>query len=1043
MPRDTPPFDGIVLDIAPGANPAASADTFAWQYAGKRRTTSDLVIVAGRDDEASEVEAGSLNATFENRDGNLSPRNIIGNLFGQIRRGTPIRVRWERTSDDFARTTTGGWGTNADGFAWVTTNSNGTYATNGSQATAVLPTNNATRATLTDAGSKDVEVTWSTTLDVLPTGGSFVSAGLFRQTDVDNYLAAHVELQAAGTIAVKIQRINAGATNVLLGVTSTGLTYSAGQKVWAKARADGPYVMVKAWTGLLTDEPDAWQGTATDTVTDGIQTGIELWRVNTNVGTYTAKVDDFALTNILWSGNVPEWPPRWPDKSGADSVMPIVGAGIMRRLGQGNGTVRSPLRHQLGGLSYSHSYYPLEDGSGATAASSGLSRGRAATVVDGTFAGDDTLAGASTSLVLNTAGSSIVTGAIFSTDTADGYANLALFKLSTLPVADATLMEIRAVGTATRWQIYINATAIGFRGYDNTGTLIADAVNTFTGSIDPTDWFALQLETNVSGGTVSVAQIWHQVGSVVYYAQTDSYAGTATRCTGFTVYAATDSMSVGHLWFGDNDLPFVTNSFSLVSNGYEGELAGDRITRLCAENGVPVAVAEGDTEPMGRQRTAKLVDLLRECEAADQGILYERGLSLAYTPRVLRYNVPVAFVVPWQGFFDEPPEPTDDDQRLRNQWTVSRTDGGSATVADQESIDAHGLYDDQATLNIASDERLTDYAAWFTNLGTSDDLRWPRVKINLIKHPELIPAWLGCRVGSRFQVTDPPLAIAGEQIDLIIEGYTETINLFRWDVELSCSPARLWEVGVYDDADARYDAIATTTDELGYTDTWCAIEADDRAGFYSWTSCPYDVLISGQRNTVLGMSMPDSLAEADGTFEDGVGFGWTSSSCTFAASTVRAHRGAGSVLLTVTGSPSEAIFRANLFHAAAPGDSITSLSWVYVTSTRNVSHHIDWYNGATFLSRSGTTVSVTANTWTQISITATAPASTTRFEYGPSIGSSPAAGTQVWVDDVEAIGVTAANSRQLALLERGVDGFAKILLAGSAFRIANPARVGL
>lgn len=1042
MATDAPPFDNIVLDIAPGANPAADPSTFDWQYAGKRRARVPLVMNAGRDDEATVVEAGSISATFDDRDGNLSPRNILGNWYGQLRRGTPIAVRWDRTSDAFTRTTVGSWGTNDDGFVWSNSNTNGTYAANGTQATAALPTNNATRSVLLLAGSPDVEIEWSTILDVMPTGASFVSAGLLRHTDGNSLIRAHVELQAAGTLAVKIQRVADGVQSDLLALTATGLTYSAGDVVWGKARADGPYIMIKTWKGLITDEPDGWQGAATDNAVEGVETGLYLWRINTNAGTYTAKVDNFSLTNILWSGNVPEWPPRWPDKSGKDSTVPIVGAGVLRRLQQGSSALQSPLRHQLGARTDGFLYLPCEDGSTSTFAASGLSRGAIGTVVDVTFAGDDTLPGASTSVVLNTAGhSEIFSNSIPSTNTPDGYAMLVLFKLSTLPAGDSTIFDLYATGTVTRWNVYLNATAMGFVGYDKDGATVADAVGLY--AFNPLEWTAIQIETNVSGGTVSVSLLSHQVGETDYFASTDSYSGTALRPTKFAVRCPTDSTSVGHIWIGDNDLPFVDDTFSLVSSGYTGEAAGDRIARLCAENSVPAVVMVGATEPMGRQRTAKLVELLRECEAADQGVLYERGLALAYIPRVRRYNLAVAFTVPWAGLFDEPPEPTDDDQRLRNQWTVTRPQGSSSTVTDDENIAAHGLYDDSVELNVESDDRLLDFAAWLVNLGTNDELRWPRVKINLVKHPELIPAWLGCRVGSRFVVTDPPSQIAGETIDLIIEGYTQEIGMHEWTIELSCSPARPWEIGVYDDTTKRMDADTSTEIELGYTDTWCSIIAADRGGFWSSTSCPYDVMISGQRNTVLGMSAPDSLAIADGTFELGVGYGYNPSGCTVADSTAQAHRGTHSALLTVTGSPSEMTFRANLTHTAAPGDVVTSSSWVFVTTGRNVSHHIDWYNGASFISRNGTTVAVLANTWTQISVTATAPASTTRLEYGPSAGGSPTNGTQIWVDDFECTRSNNPNSRQLALLERGVDGFAKILPADSSFRIANPYRYGL
>lgn len=1034
------------IEIAPGGNPAGDPSLWLWEDAGKRRGKADIAITAGRDDEANEVEAGSLGTTMDNRDGRLSPRNILGKWYGSLGRGTPLRTVLDRVSDPFTRTVASGWGSTPEGFVWTV--SNGTAAVNGSVATWAGAVNNATRNVVTDAGSPDVEVVWSTTLPVMPTGASFVSAALLRHTDASNYIRAHVELQAAGTVAVKVQRLYLGAQSDLLALTSTAVTYSAGTKVWGKARADGPYIMIKTWIGALTDEPDAWQGVTTDDSVEGAGTGWFGWRINTNVGTFTANVDDFTLTNLLWSGNVPEWSPKWPEKSGTDSTIPVAAAGILRRLSQGSSAVNSPLRNQLASMPArgvtTFAYFPLEEASGAQQALE-VNGQKAASVFDVSFAGDDTLNGSAPTAVLNTGASSIINAPITSTDTPDGFAVLWFFRMGSLPSVDTEMVEIKCSGTMTRFEVHVDATNVQWKAYDNTNTLLTSGGPAIY-TVDPTKWVAMQVETNVSGGTVTVSLIWHQVGSQTFYVLNNTYAGTSKRPTYFSMLSGTDNWSAAHIWAGDNNLPFVDTTFMLVADGYIGEEAGDRAARLCTENGVPMYRLSGSSEPMGRQKSAKLIDLLRECEAADQALLCERGNALMFIPRARRYNPSVALALDWSlGHLDEAPEPTDDDQRLRNLISVSRTDGSTVTLSDQASIDVAGTYDDTKTLNLAYDARLVDFASWFLNLGTADYLRWPRIKINLIAHPELIPQWLACRIGSRVTIANPPAAqLAGEVIDVLIEGYNQTINNYEWTVELACSPAQPWLVGTYDSASYRLDADSYLELALSETDTLASVVAVTRDGFWSSTSVPYDVKIAGQRNTVLGMSLPDSVAVADGTFENGLG-AWQGFGGTISLDSTLAHRGSKSAKLVVSGSPTQALIRpSSATLAAAPGRTYTALMWVYCSVTRTVTAVIDFYNGATYLSSAFNAVAVTANTWTLISVdSGAAPASTTRIEYGPTLGSSPANGTALNTDDIDIVRTDSLNWRQLATLARGVDGFTKALPANASFRIATPARYAL
>jgi hypothetical protein len=135
-------------------------------------------------------------------------------------------------------------------------------------------------------------------------------------------------------------------------------------------------------------------------------------------------------------------------------------------------------------------------------------------------------------------------------------------------------------------------------------------------------------------------------------------------------------------------------------------------------------------------------------------------------------------------------------------------------------------------------------------------------------------------------------------------------------------------------------------------------------------------------------------------FESGT-TGWITSGCSLAANAVTVHGGTGSVLMTVSGSPTQALIRNSPGIAVTVGHSYTASVWVNKPVAANVSATIDWYTGASvYISSSTTTVAVLANTWTQITVTGTAPATAGLALIGPTIPSSPANGTLLYVDDV-------------------------------------------
>jgi hypothetical protein len=849
----------IRVDIAPDADPDGSPSLWQWlDVSAYRRQSADIELNVGRDDEAATVEAADSTVVFDLRDGLLAPRNPNSALYGRIGVNTPIRYRLRLAYDNFGRTSTG-WGNADSGQEW-STGASYNAVNGGSGKVAIVSPNIASTGNLLGVGSLDIEVLYSTALSAVPTGGPWLSGVELRKVDDDNLYRVFTELKPAGVITMKIVRVLAGvALDLAEDLTVTG-TFTAGAKVWTRAQAVGGSIRCKAWVGTLANEPTVWNLITNAVTIEGGSFAFYQWRhsTNTNVGTLTASIDDFTLDAMIWNGLVPEWSPKW-DKSGNDATVTIQPAGPLRRLNQGEDPIESPLRRQL--ESYAPGgYWPLEDSTGSTAAGSGISGGRAAQAVDVTFGDDDSPPGAASSAKFNSTASLLrgyTTG-----DTGAAWAAMLFYKLPALPAADTLLVEWQCgAGTLRRWLLYITPAGYVLKVYDSDGNLDLSTITTTYGTgAAPTQWIAIQLEIVQNGTGVDWELVWHAINSETFYATSGTIASNTTgRLSGFRISGATALTDARfcHIWQGAGTLPFVTSSFHKVANGWAGETTSDRIIRLMVEQGLIVNVPGATTETLGPQTPQKFEDLIRECEAADGGLLIERGPSYLYLPRRWRYNPGVQLALDWSGGdLAEAPAPTDDDQRLFTRWKVKRTYGSEAVYVNAEAVARHGQMTNSKEININDDGRVAWHAAWATALTTVDDMRWPVIELDLIAHPELVPYFLTCRVGSRITVANPKSQVPGITIDLIIEGIKQKIGRNRWRVTLSCSPAKVWaQVAQWDTPGKLWGSKTTTlAEDIDLTETAWNISTSSRWEKWSTTATGYQWEIDGEVVTVTGMT---------------------------------------------------------------------------------------------------------------------------------------------------------------------------------------------
>jgi len=608
---------------------------------------------------------------------------------------------------------------------------------------------------------------------------------------------------------------------------------------------------------------------------------------------------------------VNEWPTRW-DRSATDSTVEIACSGVMRRLSQG-ADKKSAIRRTLtgGAQPTPFAYYPMEDGSSATSVASGLSGG---SPLRGTPVFGSAFGGSAGSIDL----SKVVDGALF----------------TSLTLPDAKGFQVEFVYTAPAGQtiapiaLYSGANLVG-----GGPTLTGDGLphhysvsyTQIPGGGIVFSEYSDGVLTNCAVQGLGVFTLASSLTIVVRNA-----AGHPGSLAHLTVYKFAD-VTAGAAFLGPPAIVAPLGSpatRALAANGYAGEQATDRMRRVAAEEGIQMYCPSGVSVAMGAQPVDTALNVFRDCETVDQGVLYEANWGLGYQSLDDRANQSVGMALDKNlGHIAVEPEPADDDQRIRNRWTVNRQ-GGSSVVVEQTSgpmgtqPGGPGVYDDSKTVNVGADTQLRDQAYWRLHLSTVDEDRWPNLPLRFHGTPDLIPAWLRLGFGARVTLANIAAQMTPDLIDAVIEGWAERWDPTSWEAVLNTSPYSPYRVSV----------MANTTGDTGEFLGWAdfdslALAAAVDTVATSWQvnaspldttladDFPRDMLIAGERVTVTACS--GGIADAFGRTASSswgnadVGGAWNISGGT--GTDYNVGSGVGTILMPTT----------NVGHNAAIGAGFT------------------------------------------------------------------------------------------------------------------------
>ncbi|QAX92970.1 minor tail protein [Streptomyces phage Rooney] len=462
---------------------------------------------------------------------------------------------------------------------------------------------------------------------------------------------------------------------------------------------------------------------------------------------------------------------------------------------------------------------------------------------------------------------------------------------------------------------------------------------------------------------------------------------------------------VGYATFWrDNTAPSVTELYQAML-GFPGETTSERILRLASENNYVASISgQADEEAtLSLQERDKLLALLQSASDANFGYLLERrdALEIYHRGQSTLWNQAPVFTLDFSdGVVGAPFKPVDDDKLTENDVTVSAKRAGSPAryvleegeLSVQDFPDGVGRYDQDYEYIYDNNTDINDAAYMRLHLGTYNGVRYTRITLDLANKRvyAMLHKILRADVGDKIRLLNIPKDHGPGPVDVIIQGYSESIGPDEWRIVFNCIPGEPWTAGqVYSDGEAnvhaRLDTAGCVTGDTATT-TDSEIELFTTAEFH-WTSdlydSPYDIRVGGEVVTVLGPAGPIN----DEVLFDTSISPWVAQNGTSVWSQEVVHpdpRARGSLKFTPSGgfSAGGPLSELSPVGTIEPGVVYAIGAWVYSPNGFSDFRAVaDWYDSSgTYLSTSGATpVVAPARDWVWVSATPTAPANADRY----------------------------------------------------------------
>lgn len=597
---------------------------------------------------------------------------------------------------------------------------------------------------------------------------------------------------------------------------------------------------------------------------------------------------DPADDSIRFQGYAKGFTPSW-DATGGHSIVIVQCVGIGQQMSKPTAPIQSAIYRSTISAPGLIEYAPMEEDSGAARISAtGVHPQNAIFGGTVTFAGDNTLGGAKQAVVLN---SSSYLGIGSLPHSFGGHWQVDWFMKFTGsdPAAETIIMRCWTSNVSAQIVDAVYGGGVwGIRVYAAHGVVVSSATFSVPTGLANGWWHWRVMAHDAGSGTTD-----YQV--VVFPADLSS-AGSSGPLSAVAVApgnltsavvlpnAALDGVAMCHWAIYDQwDFSAVDES----ADGYDGETATDRLQRVALEEGIDITVSGDSSITMGPQKPDQIMAIMRACEVADGGVLYDgQSAGWSYVGETQRYNAASLFTLDATNReVTAPPAAVDDDQRDLNQVTVTLTRGGEATFQQTTGplgSEEVGVNPGSITANLEDEAEAFQLAAWAVHLGQAEGFRYPQLTMDMIAIAEhagstTIPAaWLTATPGSLLIMSNlrsvAPTMPPGD-VQLALEGWSETLTPLTWKVTANCSPYSPWDVGSLDgnwlDCGASVTGSTMTT-----SSTTVDVLVSDAC---DWTHVDgnFSITIGGEEMTVTAVGSPAATTPslvATGTAASSDGF---------------------------------------------------------------------------------------------------------------------------------------------------------------------------